>query len=164
MAKNYIIDGFNLGYKIPSVATVLRAGDVENAIHRIIQFVSRNVPLNAESVIIVFDGQRGVFSNITTSARIKIRFSRAPQKADDVIRSFLRNLSAAQNWTVVTSDREILNTARDMGAHVQRSENLAQKKSASNSTTTFEDTREKYAPDNVDVEFWLKQFGSEDNE
>lgn len=161
---NYIIDGFNLGFKIPRVAQALRSGDVEEAIREIITFAGRNVPLSARKIILVFDGQRGTYSYIATPPNMRLTFSRAPETADDLIRKHLRGLSSAGEWTVVTSDREIISTAKAAGASVIRSEDFAAKATQPAAPSSFDRADEKYNPRNVDIDFWLKQFGAEDNE
>jgi len=166
MAKTkYIIDGFNLGYKLSSVAPLLRRGDVNTAIQRIIDFVAGSLPDKAVSVLLVFDGQPTAYEHFRVPGKISLRFSRYPQKADDIIRNFLRRSTEAAGWTAVTSDREIINTARDMGAQSLSSEDFISRRHKANSVTSkTEASAQKYDPSHVDVDYWLKQFGRDEQE
>jgi predicted RNA-binding protein with PIN domain len=132
---------------------------VNDAIQRILDFVAGALPDNAAATV-VFDGQPTACEHFRVPNKITIRFSRYPQKADDIMRQFLRQTSAAASWTAVTSDREILNTARDMGAQVLLAEDfIARGHSANAQEQKSEASAQKYNPSSVDVDYWLKQFG-----
>ncbi len=151
---NYIIDGYNLGHKLPAAAAWLKKGETERALPIILNYIRASLP-GSGKIIAVFDGKAGVFPAVQHPAGIRVKFSRKPQTADDIIREFIRHETAPKSWTVISSDNEIIYTARDMGAHVLSAKQFAvqkktQKASAENS--------EKYQPQNVDVEAWLKLF------
>jgi hypothetical protein len=49
--------------------------------------------------------------------RVTVRFVRPPRTADEAIAAHLKTLGGdARNWTVVSSDREVLRSARRAGA------------------------------------------------
>jgi len=160
---NYIIDGFNLGFKLPSAARRLKQGDTEKAIPIILAFIQSRYAAAGHKTIVVFDGQQGLYPQRLGYAHIQIKFSKAPQKADDIIRNFVRNLKEARHWTVVSSDLEIMNTARDMGAHIVKSEDFARSSSVKKAEPASAEYRQKYDPEKIDMDYWLKQFGK-DNE
>jgi len=161
---NYIIDGYNLGYKIKSCIPLLKNGDTERAIPCILQSVAGRITAFDKKIIVVFDGRSGAFPRITSFSGIQVKFSKAPQKADDIIRNFLRKLKNPENWCSVSSDNEIIMTARAMGAQAEKSENFLsqQRKSSADRNRDSAEYKQKYQADNIDMNYWLKQFGAED--
>ena len=151
---NYIIDGFNLGHKLPAAAIWLKKSETERAIPIILNFIRAALPGTAK-IIVVFDGKAGVFPAMSHPPGIQVKFSRKPQTADDIIRKFIREETEPKNWTVISSDNEIIYTARDMGAYVLSAKQFA---SQTNSKKTPVENLEKYQPENIDVDAWLKLF------
>ena len=159
---NFIIDAFNLGFKLASAARLLKRGDTELAIKEILFFLQGRCTAR-DRVIAVFDGQRGYYPGFSGFHPIEIKFSQAPQKADDIIRNFLRGCANAGSWTLVSSDHEIINTAVAMGAGVIKSENFIKSKPATTKKQTGHNTeyQQKYDAQNIDMEYWLKEFGKD---
>lgn len=151
---NYLIDGFNLGYKIPAIASLLKKGETEKAIPLILNHVSARLR-GSNDIIVVFDGKSGITSFPSAQGRIRVKFSRKPQTADDIIRQFIRNESHPKDWTVISSDNEIIFTARDMGAQVLNADQFV---SPIITSSKQKNNSEKYDPQNVDVDSWLKLF------
>ncbi len=160
--QNYLIDGYNLGHKIPEVRRLLNKKDFYRAIERIIHIVQRQINTRRHRVIIVFDGKKGVFDYPRSASSVEVLFSRKPQEADDIIRAILRKESEPSQWMVISSDNEILKTARDLGARYTRSEAFYASQNSTRKTTSDE-SGIKYNPENVDVNYWLHLFG-DDNE
>lgn len=162
--KTYLIDGYNLGHKIPQVKQFLNQQNFAAAIEAIIQAVQQRLNSRKNRVIIVFDGKRGVFASPAGITSIEIKFSRKPQEADDVIRQYLRRAKDTSDIVVISSDRAIINSARDLGAQALTSEEFyfskKQKKSGSNSSAL----NEKPDPEQVDLDYWLEQFKQRDDE
>jgi predicted RNA-binding protein with PIN domain len=159
MKKNYIIDGFNLGFKIPEIARWIKSGQTDRAIQLILNHVNKSINIRANQVIVVFDGRHSSNQELPAYSNITVRFSNKPQTADDIIRDFIRNCKKPEDWVVISSDSEIRHTARIMGSELKKSESFADsnknKKQKLNPAM-----REKYNPNSVDVDYWLKQFGS----
>ena len=153
---NYIIDGFNLGHKIPNAASLLKKGETEKAIPIILNHISARLR-GVDGITVVFDGKSGATSTPHSYGKIRVKFSRKPQTADDIIRAFIRNEPNPKNWTVISSDNEIIFTARDMGALVLSATQFA---SPLNTPSKQKNDSEKYDPQNVDVDSWLKLFNS----
>ena len=151
---NYIIDAYNVGHKISAAAEWLSKGQTEKAIPIILSHIQSALP-QAGEIIAVFDGKSGNLQSRFPSTRIKIKFSKKPQTADDIIRNFIRRQANPSNWTVVSSDNEIVYTARDMGAKVQTAQQFTNAKTPK---TRISENPEKYQPGNVDVDEWLKIF------
>ncbi len=159
MAGKYIIDGFNLGYKVPQIAAKLKQNNLSSAIQAIILAVQTRLTEKVKQVIIVFDGQPFIQQQFNHSAHIKILFSRAPQKADDIIREFIRKTAEVRQCVVVTSDHEILNTAHDMGARTLTSSDFLATFPARGNRKQSAATEKKYNPQQIDMDYWLKIFG-----
>jgi predicted RNA-binding protein with PIN domain len=116
----YLIDGHNL---IPKLGLSLRSVDDElELVHRLQTFCR----LQRRQVEVFFDGAppgqdgRRAFGSVTA------HFVRAGTTADFAIRARLKKLGrAAQNYTVITSDREVQAAARAAGAAVVASDEFA---------------------------------------
>ena len=68
--------------------------------------------------LVVYDGAEGMGPS-SKSGRVETRFSRPPQKADDLIRVLVEQLiEKHEGLTVVTSDAEVARHARAMGADI----------------------------------------------
>jgi predicted RNA-binding protein with PIN domain len=68
--------------------------------------------------VVVFDGASGGGGD-EQQGRVEVRFSRPPEKADDVIRRLVeREVDNDRRVTVVTSDLEVARHARAMGADI----------------------------------------------
>jgi predicted RNA-binding protein with PIN domain len=157
MKKNYIIDGYNLAFKAPAIAALMRAGKIDQAVRQVILHAQKNYAAAAQ-IIIVFDGRQGIPPEAETFGNIRVIFSKKPQTADDVIRAFLRNAADAPKWTVISSDHQIQNTAKDMGAVVLKSEQAWEPRK-SQPTPRKEVSGEKAKPTKVDLDYWLDVFG-----
>ncbi len=162
--RTYLIDGYNLGHKIPTVVQLLRQKDFYAAIERIVFFVSQRLNTRQNRVIVVFDGQKGIFNAPLPLTSVEIKFSRKPQEADDIIRAYLRKAADASLFTVVSSDAEILKTARDLGAKFIRSEEFYRTAPRTPSQTKPVEGNQKYNPENVDLDYWLRLFGEAPDE
>ncbi len=158
MKKNYIIDGYNLGFKIPSIAKWIKNGKTAYAIQLIKNFIINNLVQTSNQVILVFDGKSEIIGNDSKQGKLYVKFSKKPQTADDIIRQSIRSQKNPSQWIVVTSDSEIRFTAEDMGAVVMTSENLIGSIKQNRSKSQIQCHREKYQPENIDVNYWLDQF------
>jgi predicted RNA-binding protein with PIN domain len=157
---NYIIDGYNLAFTIKTIAPVLKQGNTEKAIKQLIHFVRSVTGHNKSKIIIVFDGQDDLQPKKIKQGALEVLFSKKPQTADDIIRNLIRKKLQKDKWTVVSSDTEIIFTAKDHSVGTMRSEafkNMKNKSSAKNSITTDND---KINPDNVDVDYWRSIFNN----
>ena len=162
--KNYLIDGYNLGHKIPEVVRLLQKKDFYAAIEWIIHTVQMCINTRRNRVIIVFDGKKGLFDYPRSASTIEVLFSRKPQEADDIIREILRKQTDASHWIVVSSDNEILKTARDLGANFIHSEAFYASSKTSDQKGLPKESRQKYNPNNVDVDYWMNLFGKDKSE
>ena len=106
--------------------------------------------------IVIFDGGvPGGFSRTMSTVDVGVVFAaRLHSNADRIIGERLRSLPDAPNWTVVSSDREILDQARATGARVLSAQEFAD-------WLERPPAQEKVKPDTVspvDVDDWLQIF------
>ena len=112
-----VVDGYNLVLRSPR----LRPGPgrtLEEARERLVNLLSWAVGTGDARIVVVFDGDRDGGGEAGGS-RVEVRYSRPPQKADDVIRALVEDqVERVERLTVVTSDLEVARHARAMGAAV----------------------------------------------
>ena len=116
-----IIDGYNLILRSPH----LRPGKdrtLEEARDKLVNLLSWAVGGDRARFLVIFDGADGPPST-ARSGNVEVRFSRPPQKADDLIRAVIEEMyPKVERLTVVTSDIEVARHARAMGAEVSLSD------------------------------------------
>ncbi len=163
MKKKLLVDGYNLAHKHPEISLWLKKGDTEKTIQLLISWLQSGPGRKHSKIILVFDGKRGNFNRQHYSSNIKLIFSKKPQTADDIIRDFIRNAENPSDWTVVSSDNEIIYTSQDHGAHTIKSETFLDQYSRNPKSKNKRpnNSTEKYNPENIDVDYWLKQFGDD---
>jgi predicted RNA-binding protein with PIN domain len=112
-----MIDGHNL---IPKLGLRLDSPDDEMELVVILQEFAR---LNRREVEVYFDGAPAGHAGTRSLGTVRAHFIPLGQTADAAMRSRLRKMGkTAKNWTVVSSDREIQNTARAVHAEIISSE------------------------------------------
>ncbi len=111
-----LVDGYNLILRSPSLKP--GAGrTLRQSREKLVSLLSWVVGGEAR-FLVVFDGsdERGEDER---GGRVEVRFSRPPQKADDLIRSLVEDrVTRVAHLTVVTSDLEVARHARAMGAEI----------------------------------------------
>ncbi len=115
--------------------------------------------------IVVFDGGiPGGPSRVLSSPEVRVVFAaRHYSTADRIIKERLSALPDAPNWTVVSSDREVLDNARMTGAKTLSAQEFVERL---NQTLEVEKEKPEGVPA-VEVEAWLEVFeahaAAEDN-
>jgi hypothetical protein len=116
----YVIDGHNL---IPKAGLHLDSPDDEMDLVRLLQEFAR---LARRQVEVYFDGAPPGRAGSQRFGRVAAHFVRRGLTADRAIKNRLDALgAAARNWTVVSSDREVIGDARAAHAGVLSSEEFA---------------------------------------
>jgi predicted RNA-binding protein with PIN domain len=116
-ARLIIVDGYNLILRSPS----LKPGPdrtLRESREKLVNLLSWAVGTGDAHFLVVFDGsdQGG---DDEGGGRVEVRFSRPPQKADDLIRTLVEDrVDRVDRLTVVTSDLEVARHARAMGAEI----------------------------------------------
>jgi hypothetical protein len=119
-----LIDAFNVIFAHPRLGPLVRR-DAERAREEFLVLVAGRAAGGGRRVIVVFDAHRDP-GPVATPGRIGavqrhgVEAVFARETADTWIREHIRNAPDARAITVVTSDREILATARDHGCTVLR--------------------------------------------
>jgi len=112
-----IVDGYNVILRSPQ----LKPGEgrtLREARAKLLNLLTWAFAPADLQFIVVFDGAEGVVAG-EREGRIEVRYSRPPQKADDVIRELVEErVQKVERLTVVTSDLEVARHARAMGADI----------------------------------------------
>jgi predicted RNA-binding protein with PIN domain len=116
----YLIDGHNL---IPKLGLRLDSMDDEMELVTILQEFAR---LERRQVEVYFDGAPSPHAGTRKLGTVKAHFVPLGQFADHAIRAHLKKMGkGAQNWTVVSSDRQVQTDAHSLRAQVISSDEFA---------------------------------------
>jgi predicted RNA-binding protein with PIN domain len=112
----FLIDGHNLIGQTPG----LRLDDPDDE-QKLIELLRNYLARVRKKGAVIFD--RGLPGGAAkwSSAALEVRFAPAPKTADDLILERLRREKNPRGLTVVTSDRDVANAARHVGASVKDS-------------------------------------------
>jgi predicted RNA-binding protein with PIN domain len=155
---SYLIDGHNLIPKIPGMS--LRALDDEaQLIQRLQAFCQRS----RKHVEVFFDQAPTGQARIQTYGSVKAHFVQSGRTADDAIISRLHTLArSARNWTVVSSDRQVLAAARAAHTRILTSEEFADLlQSIPSQKGSDRGSEEDISLDPSEIDEWMDLFGSE---
>jgi predicted RNA-binding protein with PIN domain len=159
----YLIDGHNL---IPKVGLRLASVDDEKELIEVLQEHTRR---SRTSVEVFFDGAPAGQAGTRQFGRVRATFVSQASSADAAISGRLRILGGdARNWTVVSSDREVLGAARAAHARTETSEefaarirtNKARPGPAENPTPRG---RENGGMSETEIQQWLEAFKKRDS-
>ncbi|MGD2269181.1 MAG: NYN domain-containing protein [Desulfobacterales bacterium] len=126
MPIHIIIDGYNLIRQSPELSNLERT-DFQQGRVALIERLAAYKKIKPHKITVVFDGSKGSsFSGTPDFFKgIEIRFSRANESADTVIKKMARQ--QRQKALVVSSDREIITAAESWGAASISSPNFEKK-------------------------------------
>lgn len=147
---SFLIDGHNLIPRVPGLG-LDQLDDEMRLVDRLEAFFRGR----RTKAIVFFDrGQPGQAPQVRRGF-VTARFSRPPVIADQAIRAHLRALGrAAANYTVVSSDHEVIAFAQKMGARTLSSSQFASMLCAAGKKRNASKT---IPPD--DTDYWLRVFG-----
>jgi predicted RNA-binding protein with PIN domain len=156
-----IIDGHNLIPKIKG----LTLHDLDDE-HKLIELLQEYCRLLRKKVEVFFDNAPPTQAGSQKYGLVTARFVRQGRTADDAIRERLSQLKrSAQNWTVVSSDLEVLAAARWAKAKTLTTDEFAkQLMQALRADREHPQGQRDPALDEEDIENWLKIFGSSQGE
>lgn len=104
----YLIDGHNLIARLPDI-DLDDPDDEAKLVIKLRGFVARE----RKKCTVIFDGGLPGGHSTMSSKSVKVIFASASHtNADNVIRQRIRKLSDVYNWTVISSDNEVLDFAR----------------------------------------------------
>jgi len=111
-----VVDGYNLILRTPA----LRPGEgrtLRQARDKLLNLLAWTADAQVR-FLVVFDGAE-VRGQASREGRVEVRYSKPPEKADDVIRAVVvENVDRVEHLTVVTSDLEVARHARALGADI----------------------------------------------
>jgi predicted RNA-binding protein with PIN domain len=148
----YLIDGHNLIGSFPGFSL----SDPEDE-RKLAELLSRYAAKIRRRMIVFFDGgQAG--SGAPRLGLLTARFIPPPRTADDAIRDFLRRESDPHAYTVITSDRQLAENVRRIGAISMNARAFAQ------IVLATVEMRKKQAPpaDKGNIDEWLLLFEKKD--
>jgi predicted RNA-binding protein with PIN domain len=151
-----IVDAYNVIHRTPQ----LRPGDgrsLREAREKLVNLLSWVLGAEHVRYLVVFDGAEG-FARDERQGRVEVRYSRPPEKADDVIRRLVEeHVGRVDRVTVVTADLEVARHARAMGADISLSDLFLA--SALGAAKDAGETPEKPATlSRAELEEWAKLF------
>ena len=112
-----IIDGYNLIHRTPMLKPD-KDRTLEESRDKLLNLLAWAFGTGDAKFIVVFDGASGMGDHPQTG-RVEVRFSRPPDKADDLIRRLVEDrIERVDRLTVVTADLEVARHARAMGADI----------------------------------------------
>ena len=150
----YIVDGHNL---IPHVGLSLADLDDEMALIERLRTFSR---IKKKRVEVYFDGAPPGEDRTRKFGYVTAHFVRRGRTADDAIAARLRRMEKkAKNWTVVSSDREVIFYAKAARARTLTSDAFA-KELIKAETEGFNNPDEEKKLSDAEVAQWMKIFSS----
>lgn len=116
-----VLDGYNIVHRSPQ----LKPGPgrtLREAREKLVNLLSWMMGGEPARFLVVWDGAEGSGRD-ERSGRVEVRYSRPPEKADDLIRRIVETeVERVDRVTVVTADLEVARHARAMGADVSISD------------------------------------------
>lgn len=126
-----LVDGYNVMHKMPSMAPLLK-NNLEGARETFVE-TARDCLLHGRQdvrLVVVFDGKNDPshFSGFTREhGKIKVLFSRPPKTADTLLVQLMDEEQNARRLLVVSSDRDVMYSAKCRGIQTQSSEQFVEK-------------------------------------
>lgn len=151
----FLIDGHNLIGRMPHIH-LDDPDDEMQLVQMLIKFLNKV----KRSGTVYFDKRAPGVERKFRSGRLLVEFMTSPNTADLAIRTRLIQLKGeARNYTVISSDHEVIQAARAAGAKVIDSSTFAQKISDPQSTRDEESKFDTLlSPE--EIRFWQKIFGN----
>ena len=150
-----LIDGHNLIGQIPglSLADPDDEGDLVMLLRRY------TTARRGRKVVVVFD--HGVYGHPQTldGYGVSCHFARSPQDADAQLIKRIRALKKPRDWTLVTSDRQVVRAAEDCGVRVISSHAFARQLLAAARPTAAQAEQRDVRLSEAEIEEWLHLFG-----
>ncbi len=150
-----LIDGHNLIGQIPglSLADPDDEGDLVMLLRRY------TTARRGRKVVVVFD--HGVYGHPQTldGYGVSCHFARSPQDADAQLIKRIRALKKPSDWTLVTSDRQVMRAAQDHGVRVISSHIFARQLTAPARPAVVREEQRDVRLSETEIDEWLRLFG-----
>ncbi len=116
-----VVDGYNLILRTPALRPE-GGRTLRDSREKLLNLLAWAFGSGEARFLVVFDGAEGG-GRESREGRVEVRFSRPPEKADDLIRRIVEEqVQRVDRLTVVTADLEVARHARAMGADVALSD------------------------------------------
>jgi predicted RNA-binding protein with PIN domain len=116
-----VFDGYNIVHRSPQLKPG-PARSLRESREKLVNLLSWTLGGDSARYLVVWDGAEGGGRD-ERSGRVEVRFSKPPEKADDLIRRIVETeVERVDRVTVVTADLEVARHARAMGADVSISD------------------------------------------
>ncbi len=160
----YLIDGHNLIGQM----TTIRLDDPDDEAKLAIYLRSYSARLN-KRFHVVFDGGLPAGTSPLSTSRVKVYFASADSTADNVLKLMIRNTQDGSNWTLVTSDRVIVEQGRrqrmrcvDSSVFARRLEEFVSKENKVEDDTVVPTTKSDPKLSKSEVDEWLDIFSEDE--
>jgi len=134
-----IVDGYNV-LRSSGPTAQLKGESLRVERERFISRLRKYQSGRQDKIIVIFDGTQADTNQPTTQSLgdMSVIFSRRGQTADEVIKGMVEQNTSPQDIIVVSSDRDVVNFVRSMGASVTGARSLADKLELLNDTTRYQ--------------------------
>jgi len=150
----YLIDGHNLIGKLPDIS-LTDPNDEAKLVVKLRSFCART----RKKVHVIFDhGLPGGKSKLSNGT-VQVVFAARPGEADDLMMQRIRGTRDTQKWTVVSSDRRVLDFASRRGMKILSANQFAHRMQAPPPTPKEEHPHPHITQ--AEVEEWLRIFHEE---
>lgn len=159
----YLIDGHNLIARLPDISL-----DDPNDEARLVNKLRSFVAGGGKKCTVVFDGGIPGGQSTLSNNSVKVTFAAAEHSnADVIIKRRIQRTRDAKFWTVVTSDRDVLNFARRHGLKCMSSGDFARlllpaESHGGGASDPGEEIDPKVPDDELDD--WLNLLGGDDED
>lgn len=153
----YLIDGHNLIAALPDIS-LADENDEAKLVLKLRGFSTRA----KTKCIVIFDrGLPAGASKLSTSA-VQVVFASERSSADSLIRRRISQTRDARNWTLVSSDREIVGFARRQNMRHLGAAEFARQLGQGDAAGSGVASPEKPTPSEDDTAHWLAEFGADE--
>lgn len=158
--QKMLVDGYNVMHKMNALKYELRE-NLEGARETFIRLIEEKVKEGSINtrVVVVFDGKHdetGAHGYTLEHGKIKVMFSRAPQNADTLLTQLMDEERAPQNVLVVSSDNDVLYSAKCRRIKTQQSSEFILK--LLEKQKLGKNKKEHPAMSSGEMDYWLKVF------
>ena len=160
--QKIIVDGYNVIHADAELKQLLGAG-IDRARGELVDWLSDYVGMRDVRVTVVFDGRGGLMdSEAVVGGRLQLVYSARGQSADDVIVEMIESHPNPREFIVVTSDMaDIGRKTRALGATLMSSRDFLAR---IDQPPAARNHRAEQSQGEVDVDYWLDQFGDSSRE
>jgi predicted RNA-binding protein with PIN domain len=152
-----IIDGHNLIASLPEIA--LEDPEDEAKLIELLRVFSTRV---GKQIFLYFDRRTPGSMDPPAQGGVHVHFVPSRLTADEAIARHLISLgSRAQNWTVVSSDREIMRAAKKAGAQAVSSRAFSRRLRATLDPVDEKDAKPETELSPEELDYWLNLFSKD---